>query len=58
MYLLVILVAVSERRMMGVFKNSLGLARLGNEFVFDRNTIGAINIGLRYLSDRSPMGLR
>ena len=50
--------AVRGRKRIRVIKIQLRLARLENELVLDRDVIGAINIGLRYLSpDGSPMAL-
>ena len=43
---------------MRVIKIQMRLARLSNGLTMDRDVIGAINIGLRYLSsDGSPMPL-
>jgi putative transposase len=49
-------IAVRGRKRVKVIKVQLRLAKLGNGLVLDRDVIGAINIGLRYLSsDGSPM---
>ncbi|MEM1610094.1 MAG: hypothetical protein QXQ57_00425 [Sulfolobales archaeon] len=43
---------------MKIIKIQMRLARLSNGLTMDREVIGAINIGLRYLSpDGSPMAL-
>lgn len=50
--------AVRGRKRVRVVKIQLRLAKLGNGLVLDRDVIGAINIGLKYLSsDGSPMAL-
>jgi len=50
--------AVRERKRIRVVKIQLRLAKLSNGLVLDRDVIGAINIGLKYLSsDGSPMAL-
>jgi len=50
--------AVRGRKRIRVIKVQLRLAKLYNGFVLDRDIIGAINIGLKYLSsDGSPMAL-
>ena len=50
--------AVRGRKRVKVIKIQLRLAKLGNGLVLDRDVIGAINIGLKYLSsDGSPMAL-
>lgn len=51
-------IAVRGRKRVRVAKIPLRLAKLGNGLVLDRDVIGSINIGLRYLSsDGSPMAL-
>ena len=51
-------IAVRGRKSVKVIKVQLRLAKLGNGLVMDRDVIGAINIGLKYLSsDGSPMAL-
>ena len=51
-------IAVRGRKRVRVAKIPLRLAKLGNGLVLDRDVIGSINIGLRYISsDRSPMAL-
>ena len=42
--------AVRGRKRVRVVKVQLGLAKLGNGLVLDRDVIGAVNIGLKYLS--------
>ena len=42
--------AVRGRKKIRVDKIQLRLAKLGNGLVLDRDVIGAINIGLKYLS--------
>ncbi len=50
--------AVRGRKRVRVIKIQLRLAKLDNGLVLDRDVIGAINIGLKYLSsDGSPMAL-
>ena len=50
--------AVRGKKSVKVVKIRLRLAKLGNRLILDRDVIGAINIGLRYLSsDGSPMAL-
>jgi len=54
----VIRTAVRGVRRIRVVKIALRLTRLGNGLVLDRDVIGAINIGLKYLSTGgSPMAL-
>jgi putative transposase len=54
----VIRIALRGGRRVRVIKIQLRLARLSNGLTMDRDVIGAINIGLRYLSsDESPMPL-
>ncbi|MEM2472977.1 MAG: hypothetical protein QXQ96_10770, partial [Sulfolobales archaeon] len=54
----VIRVALRGGRRVRVIKIQMRLARLSNGLTMDRDVIGAINIGLRYLSpDGSPMAL-
>ncbi|WP_156769835.1 hypothetical protein [Caldivirga maquilingensis] len=49
-------IAVRGRKRVRVIKVQLRLVKLGNEAVLDRDVIGAVNIGLRYLSSNgSPM---
>jgi IS605 OrfB family transposase len=51
-------IALRGGRRVKVIKIQLRLARLSNGLTIDRNVIGAINIGLRYLSsDGSPVAL-
>ena len=50
--------AVRGRKKGRVIKVQLRLAKLDNGLVLDRDVIGAINIGLKYISsDGSPMAL-
>jgi len=50
--------AVRGRKRVRVIKIQLRLAKLDNGLVLDRDVIGAINIGLKYLSsDGSPVAL-
>ena len=50
--------AVRGRRRVKVVKVRLRLAKLGNGLALDRDVVGAVNIGLRYLSsDGSPVAL-
>jgi putative transposase len=54
----VIRIALRGGRRVRVIKIQMRLARLSNGLTMDRDMIGAINIGLRYLSsDGSPMAL-
>lgn len=51
-------IAVRGKKRVKVIKVQLRLAKLGNGLILDRDVIGAINIGLRYLSsDGSPVAL-
>ena len=43
-------IAVRGKKRVGAIKIQLRLAKLGNGLVLDRDVIGAVNIGLRYLS--------
>ncbi len=43
-------IAVRGRKRVRVIKIQLRLAKLGNELALDRDVVGAINIGLKYLS--------